>query len=393
MATTAGPTELPDSNLLGPSTHEFWHNCWAMEPLAYGFVWATAPVLAIVASFISFQHNRALRKVPVTGFRQRYLRCSGLPLLYALGNLFLIMTTPRSSQMVNVLLTQYEAYVLSGFGDLLFQLLALESASVQTATQDPISLARGPTSLCTLDESAPATIASTKHLDASHRVLEALALQGPRKHFSQVPFCCVGCFMQPHDLSSGQLLACFFLLQQFIIVNPVLALATLWFALAQPNQFSSMNYILNGVGHITKVLAFYGLFVLWNATGELLMERWQTTKKFVSLKTVVVIGTVQSPIVGIIVTHLDDGPKCLTDAPMIEFWNAYLLMIWSVILAILIKQAFPSHEVMSNDDELYFPGNFELDLRRHYQRTRAAASEIRTPRPSGAHMPLVDETL
>merc|ERR1719215_251218 len=130
--------------------------------------------------------------------------------------------------MVSVLLTQYEAYVLSGFGDLLFQLLALESASVQTSceprNQAPPSLATtnqgpgislpgsAPPSRRNLDEEAPPeTAPSIRNHDASHRVLAALALQGPQKHFSQPPFCCIGWFMKPHDLSSGQLLACFFL--------------------------------------------------------------------------------------------------------------------------------------------------------------------------------------
>lgn len=343
-------------NDLGPSMDEYWPCCWEHQPDFFATVWITAPALGAIATFISLRQYASLRAAPVTGFRQIYLRCSLLPITTALGNLIIVMTSPRSVALGDVIKAQYEGFVLFGFANLIFQMLTLEVAAARENDGDD-------------DEP-----------EVGERIVKAIGVQGARKYFAVAPLCCCfGCLMRKHHLSGRQLLLCLFFLQQYILVIPGTSLISLWAALVAPEQFVKTNHWCNIFKKISELCALWGLFVLYVATKKML-TKWRTTQKFVSLKVIVLIQVLQRPIVALVLRHvvplfLPDKGFCLPIESLINVTSSWLLMGWCVVLAVLISRAFTAKEIMS-ETGTYIPGNFELDLKRHVQSKQRTRSTI-----------------
>lgn len=347
---------------LGPGMNEYWSCCWERQQLFYGTVWITSPLLCLVAVFISVRLHISLRAAPVTAFRQSYLHCSLLPLVTALGNLVVVMTSPRSEALADVLKSQYEGFVLFSFGGLLFQMLTLESSSREDDGNE--------------DDS-----------DVGERIVNAIGLQGPQKHFATAPLCCcLGRCMREHHLSGKQLLLCIFMLQQYMFVIPGSSVVSLWCALVIPQDYHWWHVRCIYFKKFSQLTALWGLFVLYRATKKML-KRWGTGQKFLALKIMVIIQILQRPIIGLIVNKalahsLDDD--CLGPDFMIDVTNCWLLLGWTVVNAVLIMRAFPAKEVMNEDDSLYMPGNFNIDLKRHVQSLSIQSRQSQqSSRPTG----------
>ena len=133
---------------------------------------------------------------------------------------------------------------------------------------------------------------------------------------------------------------------------------------------------------VSGMLAVYGLFVMYKATHELLHE-WNTTAKFVAVKLVIGVSTVQDMVIEKLVEDVFPPPptSCLRDplhpghlGRAVVFWRSYLTLIETVVLAGLIIRAFPAEEV--KDYHLKNLDLMELELRQIHQRSRQRGERL-----------------
>lgn len=348
---------------MGPPMDEYWNCCWERQREWFTVVWITSPLLGAIALFISIRQLVSLGAAPITCFRQTYIHCAAFPIVMTFCTLLVVMTSPRSEPVSELLKSLYEGFVLFGFGSLLFQMLALESAGSRTVNT-------------TLDREEDDESAEQ---EVGDRIVKAIKEQGTRKHFATFPLCCcLGCFMREHYLSGVQLLVCIFMLQQYMLIVPGTSIFLLWTALVVPKEYHRMHIRSIYVQKFSQLTALWGLFVLYRASVKLL-KKWRTSQKFLSLKIIVLIQILQRPLVSSVVKHLvpklyPDNLYCLSHDFMIDAMNSWLLLGWCVMLAILISRAFPVKEVMNEDASLYIPGMFDIDIKRHVQSTRRSSS-------------------
>lgn len=351
---------------------KFWKHCFETQPVPYTIAWISTPIFACVTIAISAAHMHKLNYTPVSGFRQLYLKICFFPILYVIMNALVIMVTPLASELLDILLLSYEAFVLSSFAILMFQMLSTKTrltheSSVRDLMYDSDT--------------------------AGERIINALKAKGPLKHFATGPLCCCckPCTKE-HNLTSNHLLTCFYLLQQYMIFVPGQSLVSLFVNFVAPEQYPTAKMWCEALGETSKLLALWGLFVLYFGTRRVLHE-WRVTEKFLAIKGIVFIQCFQKPAIRLIVMlpFVQDTNPCLTHVPLMNFWNSYFLCIWSMVMAHQMKRAFRWIEINEDTERFYFPGNFELDLRRDVQLTRMNSRSRAGSYDTG--IPKVDDSL
>eukprot|EP00913_Durusdinium_trenchii_P011082 g10404.t1 len=127
---------------------------------------------------------------------------------------------------------------------------------------------------------------------------------------------------------------------------------------------------------VSGLLAVYGLFVMYKATHELLHD-WKTTAKFLSVKLIIGLSTLQKMLLRKIVEVFPPHEtRCLLD-PLhpkdldraLAYWSSYLTLLETILLACLVIKAFPAEEVA--DYPLKNLDFVELELRQIHQKSRS----------------------
>lgn len=323
---------------------------------------SVAVVAAVITVALSSAHLSSLRRMPISARQQLYLTIAWMPIVFGVSACVSLFG-PRSSVMWWLLRSQYEAIALSTFGTLLFLLLVVTAAPNASA--------------------APPAFVGTS-------IIQLLASEGAQKHFATPPLCCLctPCWPVFH-LGARHLLAVYYLLQQFVLLTPALAVVSMWAAIAlQPTTAHSVCAACLLLKKASTFLALWGLFALYKSSHDVL-HHWNTTKKFIALKAVLILELLQEHIIAHLVLHAEDHAQageleddysrlppsppaldaravsmldefnsllppisqqehegaCLHGHQLVSFWGCWALTVECIAMALLIRKAFPPHEL------------------------------------------------
>jgi len=319
---------------LGPRLPVFFSECLHENKLLLPFCLVSAGAAVLMTCLLTLRQRREIAAAPITLQRLYYLRATWFAPAFGLTS-FWSLLCPRGFALLKMVQVQFEGINIAVFGAILFLLLAEESYQHYKGSD-------------THDEGI------------GKKIIGALASQGPKPHFGVPPFgCCFRRWIQPHNLTPRHLILARNLFRQYIFVIMISSACVAWAAISLPTaRFVTIRTISNTVQKLSSFLAIYGLMILYMATHDLMHDKWRTTSKFVAIKLVVLLCNFQDMFVGSIVQHvrvLDF--ECLgTDAHSEHFWNMYLTSLESILVAFLVRRAFPASEIEP------FAGDFHLEL-------------------------------
>jgi hypothetical protein len=262
----------------------------------------------------------------------------------------LAFMAPRSFLLFKLLKEQYGAWCLLSFAMMLFMLLARCSGATVMSGDDPEG--------ATFDSSP------------TQKIVDALAAQGPQKHFARPPICCLAypCYPQ-HNLTVPQLLFVFWGIRQQVIVLPVLAIIDLWALLSLTEDVAeSFHKVLEQMIKMSASLTLWCLFVILFACKEVLKD-WSPTPKLVPVKIVLFLAILEEPIVGLIfeIPGLLDafGGKCMDKEMQIDYGILILNCVVTMLVSIKMQAAFPAEELQAGEDvPLQHQAVMEMQLRK-----------------------------
>lgn len=269
---------------------------------------------------------------------------------------------PLARPLAELFMGQSEAYAIYSFLVILFMLVSIE-ARQRRPNQSDLAME----SMSTGDLSNMGLI-----------VIQAVQDYGPQRYFAVPPF---GCFFyrccKPHHISAKQLLWVSRLVKQFGVLQIFFNSYFLWARLTLlPAQAQRVEKISQAVLKVSGMLAMYGLFIMYKATHDLL-QNWNTTRKFVALKVVIVVSTLQDKLLSWLISStglLTTNCLLSTEHPedmhrLLTFWSCYFTLLETVPLSLLIIKAFPAMEV--TDHPLKNLDLVELELRQIHERRSA----------------------
>eukprot|EP00929_Paragymnodinium_shiwhaense_P077742 TRINITY_DN4008_c0_g1_i2.p2 TRINITY_DN4008_c0_g1~~TRINITY_DN4008_c0_g1_i2.p2 ORF type:complete len:196 (-),score=31.68 TRINITY_DN4008_c0_g1_i2:163-750(-) len=138
--------------------------------------------------------------------------------------------------------------------------------------------------------------------------------------------------------------------------TPVACIVSLWAALAlDDEQYQHLLRLCSAVIRLTGFMSVWGLFILYNSSKELLKD-WNTFKKFVAIKVIILVSILQDKIVHFVLkSRMIESPGCLNwhHGPefLRTFVNQWLLNFEMVFMAILLIRAFPVDELFEFREE------------------------------------------
>lgn len=322
---------------LGPTMPVFMETCFKESPGVFVVAWVTCFSATIATCLVTWRQYNRYMAAPISLLQMYYCRILWFaPVLGVTSSISLL--SPRSRPMAKLLQTQFEAITLSSFGVILYLILALESL---------------------------------KHPGnrIAEKIMNALHDQGPKKHFGVPPLgCCLRPFMTPFNLQPKHVALARSLLRQYMFAVVVAALMDAWSALTLPyDTFTKYSGWAHKIVKLSAFLALYGLFILYSASHDLL-HAWNTTKKFVSIKIVVLLMAYQELMMSTLLTHFGyRSDECFKTANARGFpheqreelrneqregyWNMYFTGLESLLLAVLVSRAFPSEELREFPEE------------------------------------------
>lgn len=280
------------------------------------------------------------------------------PMVWAICCWFALFC-PLVAPLSELFMGQSEAYAIYIFLVIMYMLVSIEACKTKLEQSDP-----GQTSLRSEMENMGQTI-----MDAVHDY-------GPQKYFAVPPF---GCCFKPcyweHQITAKQLLWVSRLVKQYVILELFLNTFFMWAGLTfQPERAARIQNVAAYILKISGMMAVYGLFIMYKATHDLLHD-WNTTRKFVSVKIVILLSVIQNKLFSwFIHTFRPRENSCLLTPGhpeelerIVVFWTTFASLMETVLLSHLIIRAFPAHEVA--DFPLKNLDLVELELRQIHERS------------------------
>eukprot|EP00931_Biecheleriopsis_adriatica_P023277 TRINITY_DN14739_c0_g1_i1.p1 TRINITY_DN14739_c0_g1~~TRINITY_DN14739_c0_g1_i1.p1 ORF type:complete len:383 (+),score=61.52 TRINITY_DN14739_c0_g1_i1:90-1238(+) len=344
VSSQSNSTSVPTGTerYMGVTMEQFVSICWERDSKMMAWMNGSAVIGLSLIVVLLCRHLASFSGAGPSLRRAQYTTIAWLPTVFALTATIPLFSP--SSVMVSAFVQKiYEAYCLYTFGLLMFILLtheAQESARRSAAAEVEAGMHEFESSegLCVQD------------------VVQALALQGPKKHFATPPLCCCcGPLMSPFDMSASHLQGLFWMLRQYVFCICLVGLASLYSSTAFSfDRFERITLILKYPMVLSSLICLYSLFVLYMSTRGLL-KSWNTTKKFASIKIILIIMMYQDWILerfskGIF-SHLDSCFKHVGythyDWQYLEAkrWGCWLVVLEMLPMALMIKAAFTADDL------------------------------------------------
>lgn len=355
---------MNDVSQFGPTTKEFWQDCVLSTaridiPLAL----MSAAVFFVAVVCLTLDHRRRLLKHPTSRQQAYFERLTLMPLVFGTCA-FLTLLTPRSWPASTLVMKQYEAYTLYCFGRCIFLLVGRE-AEARTRQE---SVRHNPQKQALLPVDAG-------DANETKRILLALRAEGPRKFYATPPCLCwfrLCMTARPVVLSDMRLVLR--LLDQFVIVSVSMSLMLIWLRLAWniDTPFKKFGKVIES---LSGLVAIQGTVILLFATVRIL-DDWCIKLKFVSIKILIAISTIQEGVIGFFVpaTAGFTGKCSLHGESQIQFWVMWFVTVESVLLAVLHRFAYSDKELPGAED---FDGVRLLSLTREIRELEEAEEELR----------------
>ncbi|CAK9045421.1 Putative ankyrin repeat protein RF_0381 [Durusdinium trenchii] len=337
----------------------FYQRCMESEPDLFRLVTGTGTLGCIITFSICLRHSWSLDQRPLCMQRSYYHGMLAFPMVWAFCT-WVTLWCPLNAPMSELFMGQSEAYAIYSFLVLLFMLVSIEALKRRRDGE--------------LDGSS-----YHSNSNMGEVIIQAVQAYGPQKYFAVPPLGCL--FMKcvrPHHVTANQLLWVSRLVKQYgyaqVILNTcyIYTRQTMVAGSARAQVLATFENVLK----VSGLLAVYGLFVMYKATHELLHD-WKTTAKFLSVKLIIGLSTLQKMLLRKIVEVFPPHEgSCLLD-PLhpkdldraLAYWSSYLTLLETILLACLVIKAFPAEEVA--DYPLKNLDFVELELRQIHQKSRS----------------------
>jgi hypothetical protein len=322
-----------------PTMPHFLETCWAREPVKMVVFQGSGAAATLLTTWVTARHWRALRTAPPSLRRGLYIQVSMLPGVLAVLSM-LTLLCPSPNRFLSIVQKTVEAFVLHKFGVFMFMMVLAESELLRMESGR----------------------ACEDNNDDIQVMQEGLAQDGPKKHFGAPPLgCCFRSCMSAHDLSSRHLHYIYWLIQQFVLLVPAVAVVSVYlFGVIETTTFIRVSGFFHWIVAASNIVCVYGLVVLFLATRRLL-KRWNTKQKFIAIKVVLVISIWQDMLIEAIVSHaIEDSGSCFQYAGWnlalddntelwmnmeIHFYCAWALTLEMIPVALLMRSAFAVDEL------------------------------------------------
>mmetsp|Transcript_139013 Transcript_139013/g.432486 ORF Transcript_139013/g.432486 Transcript_139013/m.432486 type:complete len:396 (+) Transcript_139013:309-1496(+) len=372
---TASLAHVPGSRDLGPTMHEFLGFCWQAQPIKILSLLGSASLCFLVTLAVTLRHRCQLLRQPISLRRVYYLRIVNTPSLLSAMAL-LALYSPSSFLLASLVSKFYEAVTLSTFGMLLFTLLWHESHLLEAANGEAQEEGR------------------------VEVVAHALARSGRRKHFGAPPCCFLLPCLPKHDLSVQHLSAIFIMVRQYVFVTPlvgVLGLAI--FSAVDMDTLDKASKTMKYILIVSSFICLWGLFIAYKSSHDLL-HHWNTTRKFFSIKAVLIIMVWQESLLDHVGPHVlrsrdiscfrHVGFRRAWEDVESHWWGMWLLTLEMVLMALALVRAFPAEEIRESIPEIHHD-LLDMEMSRKIARD-TAKSEDGTQGTEDSEEDLEDET-
>jgi len=331
-----------------------------MEDNRIPFLVATSlgTVSLIISLVLCIRHSQELDRRPICMLRSYYRGMLVFPVVWAVC-CWISLFCPLMSPLTELFMGQSEAYAIYIFLVILYMLVSIEACKNRMEHSEP-----GEGNLRAEVENMGQTI------------MEAVHEYGPQKYFAVPPFgCCFYRCCTEHHITAKQLLWVSRLVKQYVILELFLNTFFMWAGLTfQPERAEKIQSVAGYILKISGMLAVYGLFIMYKATHDLLHD-WSTTRKFVSVKIVILLSVVQNKIFSFFIHRFRPRDRSCLLTPghpkdlerVVIFWTMFASLVETVLLSHLIIRAFPAHEV--SDYPLKNLDLVELELRQIHERS------------------------
>ncbi|CAE7529482.1 unnamed protein product, partial [Symbiodinium necroappetens] len=240
---------------------------------------------------------------------------------------WLTLFTPLSTPIAELFMGQGEAFAIYSFMVILFMLVSVEAMKQGEGVE--------------IDEpSSPSS--RTSQVSLRQSIIQTLQKFGPQKYFAVPPFgCCFRPCVQPHHITAKQLLWVSRLVRQYVVMQVFVNAYFMW-ARFTLDPYWEVDAVADPLLKVSGMVAMYGLFVMYAATHELL-HRWNTTRKFISVKAMVALSILQQKLLGLLVPLLAEEKNCWVDPEhpeeterLVHFWVTFATLLETVVMSRLI---------------------------------------------------------
>eukprot|EP00440_Ansanella_granifera_P016007 gb/GFBE01017389.1/.p1 GENE.gb/GFBE01017389.1/~~gb/GFBE01017389.1/.p1 ORF type:complete len:365 (+),score=62.94 gb/GFBE01017389.1/:1-1095(+) len=354
----SGTAEVDPTPGLGLRMPDFFKACLQDNKVPFLTALAIGTIALVITLSLTSIQQRKLDSRPICLMRSYYSAILVFPVVWAISA-YISLFCPRAYALSELAQGQSEAYAIYTFLIILYMLLSVEACKSEIDQHGALPMS-----------------------NMGNTIVHALAEQGPKPHFAVPPFGC--CFIKccpVFNLAPRQLLWVSRFVKQYIYLQLFFSVFGLWTELSLPEERAKKaTLIVKIILKLSALLAVYGLFVMYKATHDLL-EKWSTTRKFVSIKFVIFLSVLQQRVLGWLVQsfrRIDN--TCLIDpaAPedlehVVAFWSQFLMLLETILMVYLLSKAFPADEVM--DYRLHHLELVELELQQMKKHQRMEDSE------------------
>jgi len=181
----------------------------------------------------------------------------------------------------------------------------------------------------------------------AEKVAATLRKGSPSKWHTVFLLCCFQPCFEPSYITSGWIQFAYALVIQFVFIVPFLGVIELW---ATIDSWSGNLNAGIALGIISTIIAVQGLFMLWRSTKEIL-HRYRPTTKFITVKLIVLIATIQRRIISGFVAKAHASTEEYDQDALAEIWQSFLLALESPFFAWAMASAFTSEELVAHHDD------------------------------------------
>lgn len=310
-------------------------------------------ICMVVTLTLTWRHTQKISERPLCLLRAYYNAVFVFPSVWAVSALISLLC-PNAAPLAELAQGQSEAFTIYMFLTILYMLLSREATKQEMEGGD-----------------------SSAEVQVGPAIVTALEQQGPKPYFATPPFfcCCAGIFPK-HLLTPRHFLRIIALVKQYIYMQLFFSVFGLW------AEMSLDEHLAHKISTWTKIIlkvsgmiGIYGLFVMYKATHDIL-EHWNTTRKFIAIKFVILLSIVQNRLLGFLLQKFRRKDQtCLvsTENPhdlshVTNFWAQFLLVCETILMVYLLSKAFPAEEV--EDFRIHHLDVVELELQQMNKREK-----------------------
>eukprot|EP00913_Durusdinium_trenchii_P000403 g370.t1 len=258
------------------------------------------------------RHSMALDRRPICMLRTYYHGMLIYPMVWAVC-CWVSLFCPLTTNLSELFMGQSEAYAIYIFLVILYMLVSIEACKKRMETGGAGESLR------------------TEMMNMGQTVMEAIHEYGPQKYFAVAASDWTRSSVRTENRCcerQGQLFKSTIypakqgLVKQYVLLELFLNTFFMWCGLTfLPVRAKKMQSVAGYILKASGMLAIYGLFVMYKATHDLLHD-WNTTRKFVAIKLVILLSVIQNKLFGLFIRKFrPPDESCLLEPNNPKDWK------------------------------------------------------------------------